>query len=101
MTPKLYALLAALSVLLVSGISGCVYVKHLEKQAAEAKAAKVTAKALDQVATTITVNREKADDAVKSVQEAPSADQPVPPDVLDAWAVGIDRLRDHKRPGKP
>lgn len=34
-----------------------------------------------------------SDEADRAIQEAPNAETPIPPDVADAWAVGIDSVR--------
>ncbi len=83
---------------LVLALSGVAYVKHLQHQAREAHAAKVTAKALDHLATQTQINQEKADDAVNAIRQAPGAETSLPPDVVARHRLAIQRLRDHKHP---
>lgn len=51
--------------------------------------------------------RERADHAVKAIEQAPGADEPVPPAVRDVWLSGLASLRDEpasvpdRAPGKP
>jgi hypothetical protein len=41
----------------------------------------------------------QANESIEVIKAAPGADDPVPPDVLDAWRNGLDSLRDE--PGAP
>ena len=71
--------------------------KALKVQAATAtQQAENNAEAVRQVdrfTHTTEIIRERTDDAVQSVQAAPGASTPLPDDVRDAWAAGIDGMR--------
>lgn len=84
---------------------GFLYIRHLQGEVREARAAReaaeaqakvdqATTKALDRYHTQTVILREKADAGVQSVRQAPGADQPVPPDVLSAWKRSLGELRD-------
>lgn len=53
-----------------------------------------TAKITERTFTKETIIREKGEAVVQTIEAAPGADTPIPPDVLSAWADGIGRLRD-------
>lgn len=52
-----------------------------------------TVKAVDTHHVETIIIREKADHAVQQVSQAPGADEPLPPAVLDVWRSGIGELR--------
>ena len=81
------------------------YSLHLRHEAQAAKAQvhtatvqaetnKAAADVADHYHTKTIVIRERADAAEKAVQAAPSAGQPLPVDVLDAWRASLTRMRD-------
>lgn len=60
--------------------------QQLELSAVTISVLEATANAQQQISTI-------ADEAVEVIEEAPNADELVPPDVALAWANGIERLR--------
>lgn len=101
MTSQLRAVLAVAAVLAVLALTAWAYRQafHHEREKAQAAQQQATnnaasAQAADRVFTTTAIVREKADHAAQQIQAAPHADDPVPPDVLGAWAAGVDSLRD-------
>lgn len=68
------------------------------------KNAEAVSSALDGLQTKTVIIREKADVAIREVQQAPGADTLVPPDVLDAWRRGLQHdsaSGNPDDPGKP
>lgn len=60
---------------------------------AQTKVEAAATQAVDALHTQTIIIREKSDAGVQAVQQAPGADQPVPPDVLAAWRAGLGELR--------
>lgn len=88
---QMYLAAGGAAVALILGLGA--YIAHLRHEVREARAEAVPAKALDKVAVTTQQNREIADDAVRSIEQAPGGEAPVAPDVLARHRDGIERLR--------
>jgi len=80
------------------------YTQHLRRAATQARqqatvatqtaqVAQATTGAVSRAQDRIVVVHEKSEVAADAVRNAPGADAPLPPAVLDAWRSGIDGLR--------
>lgn len=105
---RLYAIAAVIASL----FAGALYVRHLQNERVKAKMETVTTKAeLETTKETIritdrTVKREarisqEAKRASIPILQAEGADTPVPPDVANAWAASIERLRNNDATSLP
>lgn len=99
MTPRtIAAVLGAIALLIIITILAYNFDPFGRRKNAETKAANATAqvtsdqatiKAVDHYSHETVIVRERADRAVQSVQAAPGAGDPVPPEVLTAWRKGL------------
>ena len=71
--------------------------KRAEASIAEARAAQKALEAAEAYNRQTIIIREKGHAATQRIQQAPSANAPVPADVLSAWHDGIDSVRNAKR----
>lgn len=90
--------------------AGAGYIAHLQTEAAKAKKAAAqaeaqttvsegTAQAIDRVVIKERTITNEVHDVIREIDALPSGEALVPSDVVDAWAGGIDGLRDE--PAKP
>jgi len=99
---KLYILGGVLGAfLLLGGLTKCAYDDKKKAETAAAAAAaqaalsQQTTAALDVYATKASSVRERTVIATRTIRETPSADTPLPEDLLASWRSGIDRVRDN------
>lgn len=96
--------------LLAVAATGCLYIAHLqtqkvkaEKAASDAQAqvtvSEGTAQAIDRVVIKERTITNEVHNVVREIDALPSGEALVPSDVVDAWAGGIDGLRDE--PAEP
>lgn len=96
--------------LLAVAATGSLYIAHLQTEMTKAKKAatdaraqtvvsKGTAQAVDRMVIRERTITQEVQNVVREIDQLPTGDALVPDDVVDAWAGGIDGLRDE--PAKP
>jgi hypothetical protein len=104
--PRLYiAAGAALAVILALGYAKVTHDAserlraRLEAAEQQANIATETTRIIERTMTNERTIEREADRAVQAVQEAPGAETPIPPELLDVWGRALGGLRDNPGAG--